>query len=76
MTITLTEDAYLIFFCNPGLKNSWQGLLGIEPTTLDLSSQSGAFDLSATAFRLIQSFLMINVPKFNHILVNLITRFS
>jgi len=39
------------FFCNLGLKNCWQGLLGIEPTTttLDLSSQSGAYDLSATA---------------------------
>jgi len=34
------------FFCNLGLKNCWPG---IEPTTLDLSSQSGAHDLSATA---------------------------
>jgi len=39
------------FFCNPGLKNCWHGWLGIEPTTatLDLSSQSGAYDLSAMA---------------------------
>jgi len=37
------------FFCNPGLKNCWNGLPGIEPTTLDLSSQSGAYDLSAMA---------------------------
>jgi len=37
------------FFCDPGLKNCWHGLLGIEPTTLYLSSQSGAFDLSAMA---------------------------
>jgi len=33
------------------LKNCWLGQPGIEPTatTLDLSSQSGAYDLSATA---------------------------
>jgi len=39
------------FFCNPGLKNCWHGWPGIEPTTitLDISSQSGAYDLSATA---------------------------
>jgi len=39
----------LIFF--PGLKNCFHGWPGIEPTTttLDLSSQSGAYDLSATA---------------------------
>jgi len=51
ITITLTESALLIFFCNPGLKNCWHGWPGIEPTTktLDLSSQSGAYDLSATA---------------------------
>jgi len=48
ITITLTESALLIF-CNPGLKNCWHGWLGIEPTTLDLSSQSGACYLSATA---------------------------
>jgi len=49
ITITLTESALLIFFCNLGLKNCWHGWPGIEPTTLDLSSQSGAYDLSATA---------------------------
>jgi len=37
------------FFCNPGLKNCRHGQLGFEPTTLDLCSQSGANDLSATA---------------------------
>jgi len=44
ITITLTD-----LFCNPALKNCWHGLTGIEPITLDLSSQSGANDLSATA---------------------------
>jgi len=39
----------LLIFCNPGLKNYWHGWPGIEPTTLDLCSQSGAYDLSATA---------------------------
>jgi len=39
---------YLVnFFFNTGLKHCWHGQLGIEPTTLDLSSQSGAHDLSA-----------------------------
>jgi len=28
------------------LKNRWQWLLGVEPSTLGLCSQSGAFDLS------------------------------
>jgi len=32
----------LIFDC-------WHGRPGIEPTNLDLNSQSGAYDLSATA---------------------------
>jgi len=41
--------ASLIFFCNSGLKNCWHRLPGIEPTTLDLSSESGAYDLSAEA---------------------------
>jgi len=31
------------------MKNGWCGWPGIEPTTLDLSSQSGVFDLSAPA---------------------------
>jgi len=31
------------------LKNCWHGRLGIEPTTFDLNSQSGAYDLSAMA---------------------------
>jgi len=44
----LTECAFMIFLCNLGLKNYLHGQ-GFEPTTLDLSSQSGAFDLSATA---------------------------
>jgi len=38
-----------IFF-NPGLKNCWHGRPGIEFTTLYLSSQSGAYDLSATVW--------------------------
>jgi len=37
------------FFCYPGLKNCWHVRPGIEPTNLDLSSQSGAYVLSATA---------------------------
>jgi len=37
------------FFCNPGLKNCSHERLVIEPTTLDLGSQSGAYNLSATA---------------------------
>jgi len=40
----------LIIFCDPGLKNCWHGWPGVEPTTLDLCSQSpGAYDLSAAA---------------------------
>jgi len=31
------------------LKNCWHGQPGIEPTIFDLTSQSGAYDLSATA---------------------------
>jgi len=53
ITINLTESALLIFFCNLGLKNCWHGLLGIEPTTLDLGSQSGAYNLSP----------MVNMPN-------------
>jgi len=37
------------FFRNPGLKSCWHGQPGIEPIPLDPSSQSGAYDLSATA---------------------------
>jgi len=37
------------YFFNPGLKNCWLGWPGIEPITLDLSSQTGAYDVSATA---------------------------
>jgi len=36
-------------FCNPGLKICSHGLLGIEPTTLDVSSQSGVYDLAVMA---------------------------
>jgi len=49
--ITLTEGDFLIFFCNPRLKNCWQWQAGIEPTNLDLSSQSVAFHFSAMATR-------------------------
>jgi len=38
-----------LFFCNPELKNCWSGWPGIGPTTLDLCSKSGAYDLSDTA---------------------------
>jgi len=38
-----------LIFCNLGLKNCWHGRPGIEPITLNLRSQSGANDLSATA---------------------------
>jgi len=45
------RECLVDFFCNPGLKNCWHTWPGIEPTTttLDLSSQSGAYDLSGTA---------------------------
>jgi len=43
------------FFCNPALKNCWHGWPGIEPTTLDLSSQSGAYDLSCHSGDLVTS---------------------
>jgi len=47
ITVTLTESALLIFLQSVVKKLlAWQP--GIEPTTLDLSSQSGAYDLSAT----------------------------
>jgi len=46
ITVTLTEGAVSLIFCNQGMKNGWEGL-EIEPTTLDLSSQSDAYDLSA-----------------------------
>jgi len=44
ITITLTERALLIF-----LQYRVEKLLGIELTTLDLNSLSGAYDHSATA---------------------------
>jgi len=37
------------FFSQSGIENCWHGRPGIEPTTLDINSQSGAYDLSATA---------------------------
>jgi len=46
MTITLTESAMLIFFA---IRVEKLLAMGIEPATLGLSSQSGAYDLSATA---------------------------
>jgi len=49
ITITLTESAYLTFFAIRGLKNCWHERTGIEPTTLNLSSQSGVYNLSAMA---------------------------
>jgi len=47
-TITVTESALLIFLQSARLKNCWHGWV-FEPTTLDLSSQSGAFDLPSMA---------------------------
>jgi len=47
------------FFCNPELKNCWHGRPGIEPTTLDLSFQSGAYDLLATATPLVWLLLFL-----------------
>jgi len=38
------------------LKNCWLGWAGIEPITLDLCSQSGAYDRSATATPWIEVF--------------------
>jgi len=46
ITITLTMSGLQIF-CNRGLKNCWHGW-SFEPTTLDLSSQSGAFAAMVT----------------------------
>jgi len=67
---TVTADYYYPdwgcladFFCDSSLKNCWFGWPGIEPTTLDLSSQSGAYDLSATATLLskLQAFAKVEV---------------
>jgi len=47
---TLSEGALLIYFLKSGVeKLLWHWQPGLEPTTLDLCFQSGAFDLSATA---------------------------
>jgi len=57
--LLLTDWECLIdFFCNPGLKNCWHGRPGIESTTLDLSSQSGAYDLSDTVTSIIWQSLL------------------
>jgi len=73
------------FFCNSGLKNCWHELPGIEPTTLDLISQSGDYDLAATANpwmsrrvvlvwgkcqTLPTDYQKTNTPQFDHILLN------
>jgi len=62
ITITLTEGALLIFFLQSGFEKLlvWPG---IEPTTttLDLISQSGAFDLSAT--NILTKF--VHIKKYN-----------
>jgi len=49
ITISLTEVALLIFFAIRGWKIAGMGQPGIEPTTIDLSSQSGAYNFSAAA---------------------------
>jgi len=46
--ITLTEDPSLIFL-QSGVEKLLACGRGFEPTTLDLTSQSGAYDLSAMA---------------------------
>jgi len=43
-------------FCNLKLKKGWHGP-GIELATLDISSQSGAFDLSARAAKVGNEFV-------------------
>jgi len=48
ITITLTESTLLIFL-QSRVEKLLAWVVGIEPTTLDLSFQSGAYDLSATA---------------------------
>jgi len=48
ITISLTDGAMVIFLQSE-VENCWHERLSIEPTTLDLCSQSGAYDLSATA---------------------------
>jgi len=53
ITVSLTEDALWSFFCNLGLNNCrvWPR---IDPTTLDLSSQSSSYNLLApTTFQLL-----------------------
>jgi len=49
ITINLTEGALLILFPICGRKIAGLGSQGLNTTTLDLSSQSGAYELSATA---------------------------
>jgi len=51
MTIGLTEGGTLLIFLQSVVEklHAWPG---IKPTTLDLGSQSVAFDLSATATRM------------------------
>jgi len=53
ITITLSECAWLIILQFGFVKLLAWTRLGIEPTTLDLSSQSGAYNLSATATSII-----------------------
>jgi len=48
ISITLTEGGLLIFL-QSGVEKLLAWAAGIQPTTLDFSSQSGAFDLSAMA---------------------------
>jgi len=46
ITITLTEGALMIFIVFAVMKNCWH-VWGFELATLDISSQSGTYDLSA-----------------------------
>jgi len=47
---TLTKSALLLFL-QYEVENCWHGRPLIKSTTLDLSSQSGAHDLSATIIK-------------------------
>jgi len=72
------------FFCNPGVKNFWDGPR-IEPTTLDLSSQfsvRGLWTLAATKsfIFIFQTFISIltlfdNVAYFMHLFIKVQTNY-
>jgi len=65
ITINLSEGALLFFGGNPGLKNSCHGQ-GFEHTTLDISYQSGAYDLSAIAICIQLTYPMLTMGSSLH----------